>query len=66
MALAVTLRKHCDECGIETDCDWCEICSSFVCEACDLAHDCLSEELASDDFEESILDEVDEDVDTEH
>lgn len=60
----MSLFKPCGDCGDETDCDWCEICSGFVCEDCDVKHDCLAEDL--DDFEEMLLDGIDEDHDIEH
>jgi hypothetical protein len=53
----MSLFRHCGECSAEKDCDWCEICSSFVCDDCDEAHDCLATLL---------LDDVDEERDTPH
>lgn len=60
----MSLWKHCGDCSNEADCDWCEVCSSFVCDDCDISHDCLAEDLG--DFEEVLLDQVDPDSDTAH
>ncbi len=65
----VSLFKNCGDCDFETDCDWCEICSSFVCEVCDLVHDCLAPAPEPDEddlIDEIILDSIDPNTDTPH
>lgn len=62
----MSLIKNCTDCGKESPCEWCEVCSSFICEDCDADHDCLSDELAEEiALEEALLDDLDPDDDME-
>lgn len=41
----MSVKIHCGDCSTEKDCEWCEICSSWLCEDCDPTHDCLDADL---------------------
>lgn len=55
----MSLFKYCGDCSKETDCEWCEVCSSFLCSDCDPTHDCLSDcldQLSDEEAEELAID----------
>jgi hypothetical protein len=42
--------RPCGDCGTRTETyDFCEVCHSYVCDACDPTHDCLTDMLDNSD-----------------
>lgn len=41
----MSIKIQCGDCAKEKDCEWCEICCSWICIICDNVHDCLADDL---------------------